>query len=119
MLHGWGHIQPEAGPGASVSFSLLLGSSVDDDTDGVCAEVSPASPGQRRSHAPCQALPHQLRPLRRPFMLPAYAVSVSYLQQHRSGRSLARVRLHRLHLQLQRAHHRAHLAQLLHQPHVL
>ena len=71
-----GRIQPEAGPGASVSFGLLFGSSVDDDTDGVCADVTRASQGQRRSLAPCQALPHQLRPPRRPVMLQPIALRV-------------------------------------------
>ena len=97
---GRGRIQPEAGPGASVSFGLLFGSSVDDDTDGVCGDVTRASQGQRRSVAPCQALPHQLSPPKRPAVLSAHAFSMSSLQQHRSSRSLVRVRLHRFHLQL-------------------
>ena len=81
MLHGWGHIQPEAGPGASVSFSLLLGSSVDDDTDRVCGDVTRASQGQRRSVPPCQAMPHQLRPLKHPVMLPASVPPCSSIDQ--------------------------------------
>ena len=104
---GRGGIQPEAGPDASVSFGLLFGLSVDDDTDGVCGDVIRASQSQSSSVAPCQTLSHQLRALRRPVMLSASVAPCS---------SLVRVRLYLLYL---RADYRAHLVQLLDPQHVL
>ena len=92
---------------------LLFGSSADYDSDRVCADsLSQVIPGRRRSVAPCQAMPYQLSPPKRPVVLSASVPpSCSSIDQAAALRVFA--------FTVSTCSSSVRLAQLFHQPDLL